>query len=199
MAIQYPEKVQGGNFYLGDNLEMTTKTVVDSVDETISKTFNVLDTKTNGIELPTVTSDDNGDILTVVDGAWAKATPELPEVTNEDDGDVLTVVSGKWAKATPSGGAVEIGVEIDAEEQTATLSVNYNELLDLLTEYPVVVTKFDAQGTFNILFLSSYSNIDNSCDVGFSIISSAETRVVWFSADTPTAPLVNTSMFDGNQ
>ena len=75
MSITYPDKVQGGSFYLGDNLEMTTKTVVDSVDETISKTFNVLDTKTNGVELPTVTSDDNGDVLTVVDGAWAKAVP----------------------------------------------------------------------------------------------------------------------------
>ena len=27
------------------------------------------------IELPAVTSDDNGDVLTVVEGAWAKATP----------------------------------------------------------------------------------------------------------------------------
>ena len=57
-------------------------------------------------ELPAVTSSDNGDVLTVVDGAWAKSTPtsELPAVTSSDNGDVLTVVEGSWAKATPSGG-----------------------------------------------------------------------------------------------
>lgn len=52
-------------------------------------------------ELPTVTSTDNGKILTVVEGAWAKADKqtELPSVTAEDNGDVLTVVEGSWAKA----------------------------------------------------------------------------------------------------
>ena len=30
----------------------------------------------------------------------------LPAVTSDDNGDVLTVVSGAWAKAQPSGGAV---------------------------------------------------------------------------------------------
>ena len=29
---------------------------------------------------------------------------ELPEVSNEDNGDVLTVVNGSWGKAAPSGG-----------------------------------------------------------------------------------------------
>ena len=32
---------------------------------------------------------------------------ELPKVTSIDNGDVLTVVSGKWAKAPPSGGGSE--------------------------------------------------------------------------------------------
>ncbi len=57
-------------------------------------------------ELPSVTSEDNGDVLGVVEGAWAKmdAPSALPTVTSDDNGDVLTVVEGAWAKATPSAG-----------------------------------------------------------------------------------------------
>lgn len=54
--------------------------------------------------LPEVSSTDNGDVLAVVEGAWAKADPILPAVSSEDNGNVLTVVEGAWAKAAPSGG-----------------------------------------------------------------------------------------------
>lgn len=59
---------------------------------------------TIGAELPAVTAADNGDVLTVVEGAWAKAEPtaELPAVTATDNGDILTVVEGSWAKAEPA-------------------------------------------------------------------------------------------------
>lgn len=52
-----------------------------------------------GAELPTVSADDNGDVLTVVNGKWAKANApkELPAVTAEDNGSVLKVVDGEWA------------------------------------------------------------------------------------------------------
>lgn len=57
-------------------------------------------------ELPTVSAADDGDILTVVSGKWAKADApkELPTVTADDNGRVLTVVEGAWAVAAlPQG------------------------------------------------------------------------------------------------
>lgn len=52
-------------------------------------------------ELPAVSATNNGQILTVVNGAWAasNAPAELPTVTGDNDGEVLTVVSGAWAAA----------------------------------------------------------------------------------------------------
>lgn len=57
--------------------------------------------------LPDVSTSDNGDVLTVVEGAWGKAAipSQLPSVTGADNGNVLGVVEGAWAKmAAPSGG-----------------------------------------------------------------------------------------------
>lgn len=34
-----------------------------------------------GIELPAVSETDNGDVLTVVDGAWTKAAPTTPDIS----------------------------------------------------------------------------------------------------------------------
>lgn len=47
--------------------------------------------------LPNTTSADNGKVLTVKGGKWAKAVPSgLPAVTAKDNGKVLMVVDGKW-------------------------------------------------------------------------------------------------------
>lgn len=53
-------------------------------------------------ELPAVDSEDNGKVLTVVEGEWAEALPasQLPAVTSADAGHVLTVnSSGEWVAA----------------------------------------------------------------------------------------------------
>ena len=79
-----------------------------------------------GSELPEVTSSDNGDVLMVVEGVWAKADPptELPAVTSSDNGDVLTVVEGVWAKAAPAGKTVLIPVSGTYDDQTGTSTVS---------------------------------------------------------------------------
>lgn len=58
----------------------------------------------NKSTLPSVTSTDNGKVLTVVSGAWAKANvpTELPSVSSTDNGKFLRVVDGAWAATTVS-------------------------------------------------------------------------------------------------
>jgi len=85
----------GGNIKDVENITIIPE-MIDALSEIAGST----------IELPGVTSEDNGDILTVVEGKWAKAEApeELPAVTTADYGDALIVDSeGKWAKsAIPS-------------------------------------------------------------------------------------------------
>ena len=73
-------------------------------------------------QLPAVSSSDNGDVLTVVEGAWANAAPasQLPAVSSSDNGNVLTVVEGSWAKAAPAGG----------ESDVLVIHVTYDEQAD---------------------------------------------------------------------
>ena len=72
-------------------------------EETAREILAKIDGGGSGSDLPEVTSEDNGDVLTVVEGSWAKAVlpVKLPAVTSDDNGKILKVVDGAWAVVLP--------------------------------------------------------------------------------------------------
>lgn len=109
------------------------------------------------IELPAVSSSDNGDVLTVVSGKWAKADlpTELPAVTADDDGDVLTVVEGAWSKAAvpkelPAVTAEDGGKILRANIATGKWEKNpaevYKTTLMSSTSFDTLLTPSDSVG-----------------------------------------------------
>ena len=80
------------------------------------------------------------------------ADASLPSVTAEDDGDVLTVVSGAWAKATPSAGVewvtVTKGELADGEETVyvCTTDKTFAELSEAYESGKLLVCKYTDGG-----------------------------------------------------
>ena len=67
---------------------------------------------------------------------------ELPKVTSTDNGDVLTVVEGKWEKAVPGGGGGSVLiVEGTLDNSLLTLNKTWKEIHDGLLGGSVVVYK----------------------------------------------------------
>ena len=74
----------------------------------------------------------NGNVLTANNGEWVSAAPssQLPAVTAEDAGDVLTVnESGVWAAAEPSGGSAVLAVSETVASDVGTLNKTAAEIM----------------------------------------------------------------------
>lgn len=54
----------------------------------------------------------------IVENGGGGGGSSLPEVTADDNGDVLTVVEGAWEKAAPSGGGGVLIVDLTQDENT---------------------------------------------------------------------------------
>jgi len=65
----------------------------------------------------------------------------LPAVTSDDNGDVLTVVEGAWAKAAPSGGGA-FYVDMTVEGRTYTSEKTYQEIEDAYNAGSVVIGRY---------------------------------------------------------
>lgn len=85
----------------------------------------------DGYQLPRAYSDINGKVLTVKNGEWSAENPpaSLPEVTAADNGDILQVVEGAWAKASATSGACII-YNVGAFSNGSQLSVSGGKSAD---------------------------------------------------------------------
>lgn len=66
----------------------------------------------------------------------------LPSVTTEDNGDVLTVVEGAWDKATPSGGGggnFVVNFELQQDEETVTADKTFSQIDDAFNAGSVII------------------------------------------------------------
>lgn len=73
----------------------------------------------------------------------------LPAVTSADNGDVLTVVSGEWAKAAPSGGALLVGLTVN--ETTITCDKTAGEIWTAFTGGRTIVFAVPNGAAYTIL------------------------------------------------
>lgn len=93
---------------------------------------------------------------TAISSDFVSGGSSLPEVSADDNGDVLTVVEGEWAKAAPSGGGSVASVRITFSgfDGTALFSTCYGEYIPSREIYSMVspALEYTITGDQNVSF-----------------------------------------------
>ena len=87
-----------------------------------------------------------GEAVEDITGVAVNGSDALPTVTAEDNGDVLTVVEGAWAKAAPSGGGVYNVTAVyddSGEEAVFVFNKTWQEIYNAMSNGKTVVISYE--------------------------------------------------------
>lgn len=137
-----------------------------------------------------------GEALEDITGVAVNGSDALPAVTAEDDGDVLTVVEGAWANAAPSGGGVFMAHAAPDETDPTKIVINeafVDAASAIQNDTPVILMAETGLGSALCLYPNEVSltdDPDSASSILFltnPIVSNAGVtvfQVVWLSDDS---------------
>ena len=162
MAITNVEALQGLYVALGG--ELSTVANLTTIPEMLDAIASIASSGA-GTALPTVTSEDNGKLLTVVEGEWNKADPanQLPTVTSDDNGKVLGVNEGEWNTIAVPVDTVVIQGTFNLGNYSFTMNdYTLKDVNDLLTSGKLVVLIAQTATTGFISFYPTLTEVQGN-------------------------------------
>ena len=162
----------------------TADTIADAIDDLVT-------VAPSAAELPTVSSTDNGDILKVVSGAWAKGDPELPAGTATNNGQVLGVSEGAWAVVDAPSGGGSGKLTVTEQDSKLVIDASYADITASVTNG--VIPWFVYDGTIYTVIKWFYDSEEPEYDVYFATTAVDQGHLIFNSvtamAETDSADL----------